>query len=181
VIAYGSAAIDMTLLGGDPTSTPGDSLVHTAPVTFYAEFETLETSALVVSPMTIVFTGLEPGSPIACETIEVTNNGSIPFDWSALGCDESPFSLNPPAPGGTIDPGVTETFDVCLDASTITDPTFVSCTIDFTSDDPNLPDLEIPVSANLGLAIPALGRLGVLLLALLICAGAAFLLQRVAS
>jgi hypothetical protein len=181
VIAYGSAVIDTTLLGGDPTSSPGDSLVYTHPVNFFAEFETLETSALAVSPMTIVFTGLEPGSPIACETIEVTNNGSIPFDWSATGCDVSPFSLNPPAPGGTIDPGVTETFDVCLDASTITDPTVVSCTIDFTSDDPNLTDLEIPVYANLGLAIPALGPLGVLLFAVLISAGAVFLLRRVAG
>jgi len=178
VTAYGSAAIDMTLLGGDPSSSPGDSLVYTAPVNFFAEFETLETSALVVLPASVVFTGLGPGSPIACETIEVTNNGSIPFDWSATGCDVSPFSLNPATPGGTINPGVTETFDVCLDASTITDPTVVSCTIRFTSDDPNLTDLDIPVYANLGSAIPVLGPLGLLLFVFLISAGALYALRR---
>lgn len=178
VIAYGTTAIDMTLLGGDPSSSPGDSLVYTAPVNFFDEFETLETSALVVSPTAVQFTGLVPGSPMECRTIEVTNEGSIPFDWSATGCDASPFSLSPAIPGGTIDPGVTETFDVCLDASTITEPTILSCTIDFTSDDPNLTDLEIPVFANLGLAIPGLGPLGMLLFVFLISAGALYALRR---
>jgi len=177
VTAFGTAAIDMQLLGGDPTSAPGDSLVYTAPVNFFAEFETLETSALVVSPTSVQFTGLVPGSSMACETIEVRNDGSIPFDWSATGCDASPFSLNPATPGGTIDPGATQTFDVCLDASTITEPTIVSCTIDFTSDDPNLTDLDIPVFANLGVAIPDLGPLGMLLFGLLLAAGALYALR----
>ncbi len=48
VSATGSAAINMSLYGGDPSDSPGDTLIYTPPIDFFTEFENVQSPTITI-------------------------------------------------------------------------------------------------------------------------------------
>ncbi|MBC7834157.1 MAG: hypothetical protein H7Y88_03535 [Phycisphaerales bacterium] len=107
------------------------------------------------APLSIDFGSVPQGSTAAA-TLEVQNAGDVAL-WGAAGVADLLYSFSPPprfgAPGGAfIEPpgGGAATHQLTLDTST---PGAVSGTLIITTNDPDAPELEIELAANI-VAVP---------------------------